>query len=73
MQELIYNKIWVLRKRGEAPTLRYWDDVVRGGDGRGGRGEWAFGLVERSEQNQGKGVDMRRAESCTASWIDLEQ
>ena len=53
--------------------LRYWDDnIVGGGDGSSGRGEWVFGLVERSEQNQGKAIDMKRAENFTASWIDLE-
>ena len=52
--------------------LRYWDNVVGGGDGSSGRREWVFGLAERSEKNEGKGIETRRAENFTASWIDLE-
>ena len=58
--------------RGGALMLRYWCDIVGGGDGSSGRREWVFRLAERSEKNQGKGIDTRRAENFMASWIDLE-
>ena len=58
--------------RGGAPTLRYWDNIVGGGGGSIGRREWVFGLAERSEKNEGKGIETRRAKNFTVSWIDLE-
>ena len=56
-----------------APMFRHWDDVVRGGDGSSERRKWSLRLAERSKQNQGKGIDTKRASSFTSSWIDLEQ
>ena len=43
-----------------------------GGDGSSGQRELVYGLAERSEQNQGEGIDTREAESLMASWTDLE-
>ena len=53
--------------------LRHWDNVVQGGNGGSEQGEWPLRWAERGEQNQGKGIDTRIAESLRPSrliWND---